>query len=80
MKIDILTIFPQMFEALNYSILDRAQKNNLIDINVINIRDFSLDNNKRVDDYSYGGGAGMVLMPQPIFDAVDALKSDDSYN
>lgn len=79
MKIDILTIFPQMFEALNYSILDRAQKNNLIDINVINIRDFSLDNNKRVDDYSYGGGAGMIMTPQPLFDAINSVKKPNSY-
>jgi len=79
MKIDILTLFPEMFDALNHSILARAQKNNLIQINCINIRDFSLDNNKRCDDYSYGGGAGMVMTPQPLYDAIQSVKTQDSH-
>ena len=79
MKIDILTLFPEMFEALNHSILSRAQKSGLIDINAINIRDFSLDNNKRCDDYSYGGGAGMIMTPQPLFDAINSVRTDKSY-
>ena len=79
MKIDILTLFPEMFEALNHSILLRAQKNNLIEIKVTNIRDYSKDNNKRCDDYSYGGGAGMIMTPQPLFDAINAVKTEDSY-
>ena len=79
MKIDILTLFPEMFEALNHSIMARAQKNNLIEINVTNIRDYSKDNNKRCDDYSYGGGAGMVMTPQPLFDAINAVKTENSY-
>ena len=79
MKIDILTIFPQMFDALDFSILKRAQDNNLISIKTTDIRDFSLDNNKRVDDYSYGGGAGMIMTPQPLFDAINSVKTKDSY-
>ena len=79
MKIDILTLFPEMFSALNASILKRAQDKNLIEISVHNIRDFSLDPNKRCDDYSYGGGAGMIMTPQPLYDAIQAYKTDDSY-
>lgn len=79
MKITILTLFPEMFDALNHSILSRAQKNGLIEINVINIRDFTLDKNKRCDDYSYGGGAGMIMTPQPLFDAIKSVKTDKSH-
>ena len=68
-----------MFDALNYSILQRAQKNNLIEINTINIRNFSLDNNKRCDDYSYGGGAGMIMTPQPLYDAIMSVKTKKSH-
>ena len=80
MKIDILTLFPSMFDGfLKESIIGRAISNDKVTINVHNIRDYSLDKHKKVDDYGYGGGAGMVLMPQPIFDAVDAIKTPDSY-
>ena len=75
MKIDILTLFPEMFEALNYSILARAQKNNLLEINITNIRDYTKNKNKRCDDYSYGGGAGMIMTPQPLYDAINAVKN-----
>lgn len=79
MKIDVLTLFPTMFDGfLNESIIKRAREFKKVEINVYNIRDYSVDPHKKVDDYSYGGGAGMVLMPQPIFDAVDDLKSDDA--
>lgn len=79
MKIDVLTLFPEMFTGfLNESIIKRAIANGKVEINIHNIRDYSLDPHKKVDDYSYGGGAGMVLMPQPIFDAVNALKTKDS--
>ena len=79
MKIDVLTLFPTMFDGfLNESIIKRAREFQKVKINVYNIRDYSVDPHKKVDDYSYGGGAGMVLMPQPIFDAVDDLKSDDA--
>ena len=80
MKIDILTLFPNMFTGfLNESIIKRAIDSGKVNINVHNIRDYSKDPHKKVDDYGFGGGAGMVLMPQPIFDAVDALKQDDSF-
>ena len=80
MKIDFLTLFPSVIESyLNESIIKRAIEKNKVQINVYNIRDYSKDSHSRVDDYSYGGGAGMVLMPQPIFDAVKSLKNNDSY-
>lgn len=79
MKIDILTLFPSMFDGfINESIIKRAIDKKLVEINIYNIRDYSLDPHKKVDDYGFGGGAGMVLMPQPIFDAVDDLKTKDS--
>ena len=80
MKIDILTLFPSMYDGfLSESIIGRAIKDGKVEINIHNIRDYSKDPHKKVDDYGYGGGAGMVLMPQPIFDAVDDIKTDDSY-
>lgn len=79
MKIDILTLFPNMFDGfLNESIIKRAIDSKKVIINIHNFRDYSLDPHKKVDDYGIGGGAGMVLMPQPIFDAVDALKKEDT--
>ncbi|HIT37289.1 MAG TPA: tRNA (guanosine(37)-N1)-methyltransferase TrmD [Candidatus Onthousia faecipullorum] len=79
MKIDVLTLFPEMFNSVfNESIIKRAIDNKLVEINIHNIRDFSKDPHKKVDDTPYGGGAGMVLMCQPIFDAVKALRSDNS--
>lgn len=79
MKIDILTLFPEQYQDfLGTSIIKRALQNNLVEINVHNIRDYSKDPHKKVDDYGYGGGQGMVLMPQPIFDAVDDLKKEES--
>ena len=70
MKIDVLTLFPSMFEAvLGDSIIGRAAKKGLLELNYINIRDFSLDKHRRVDDYPYGAGGGMVMAPQPIYDA-----------
>lgn len=79
MKIDILTLFPEQYQDfLGTSIIKRAIQNNLVEINVHNIRDYSKDPHKKVDDYGYGGGQGMVLMPQPIFDAVDDLKTEES--
>lgn len=81
MKIDILTLFPKMFEGVfNESILKRAQERALVQINLINFRDLSLDKHKKVDDYPYGGGAGMVLTPQPIFDAVESVVNESRAN
>ena len=79
MKIDVLTLFPDMFNNIfSESIIKRAISNNLVEINIHNIRDYSKDPHKKVDDTPYGGGAGMVLMCQPIFDAVKALKTENS--
>ncbi len=79
MKIDILTLFPDMFEGiLKESILARAQASSKVEIQLHNIRDFSLDPHKKVDDYGFGGGAGMVLMPQPIYDAIEACRTEHS--
>lgn len=78
MRIDILTLFPEMFDALKSSILGKAQEKNLLEINVINIRDFSKDKHKKVDDYPYSGGSGMVMTPQPLYDAIMSVKTDDS--
>ncbi|MBR3523399.1 MAG: tRNA (guanosine(37)-N1)-methyltransferase TrmD [Bacilli bacterium] len=79
MVIDILTLFPNMFEGfLSESIIKRAIQDKKVTINIHNFRDYSLDPHHNVDDYSYGGGAGMVLMPQPIFDCVEKLKTKDS--
>ena len=79
MKIDILTLFPEMFDGfLNTSIIKRALDNKYVDIKVHNFRDYSQDKHKRVDDYPYGGGAGMVLMCEPIFRAIESLKTKDT--
>ncbi len=79
MKIDILTIFPEMFEGfLSTSIIKRAIQDNKVEIKIHDIRKYSNDPHKKVDDYGYGGGRGMVLMPEPIFNAVDDIKTDSS--
>lgn len=80
MKIDILTLFPSMFDNfLNESIIARAIKDKKVEINIHNIRDYTLDKHNRVDDYPIGGGEGMVLMIEPIYRALEALKQDNSY-
>lgn len=80
MVIDILTLFPNMFDGLiNNSIIKRAIDKSKIQINIHNIRDYSVYNNNQVDDTPYGGGAGMVLMCDPIFRAIDDLRRDNSY-
>ncbi len=79
MRIDILTLFPEMFDGfLNTSIIKRARDNGNVTINVHNFRDYSTDKHNRVDDYPYGGGAGMVLMCEPIFRAIEDIKTDKS--
>lgn len=78
-KFDILTIFPDMFTGpLSESILKRAQEEELIQIEVTNIRDFALDKHQNVDDYPYGGGVGMVMKPEPIFRAVEKVQTKDT--
>ena len=78
MKFDILTLFPEMFEALNESIIGRAKEKGIIEINVINIRDFSKDKHKKVDDTVYGGGAGMLIRPDVVMDSYESVKSEKS--
>ena len=73
MRIDILTLFPESFEPLKQSIIGRAVEKNIIDINLINIRDFSKDKHKKVDDTPYGGGAGMVIRPDVVYDAYKSV-------
>ncbi len=74
MKIDILTLFPESFKPLQESIISRAVKAEKIELNVINIRDFSKDKHKKCDDYTFGGGPGMLMMPQPIYDAMVSIE------
>lgn len=79
MKIDILTLFPKMFDGfLNESIISRARTKGAVDINVINFREFSKLNNNQVDDTPYGGGNGMVLMPEPLVDAIESVRTENS--
>lgn len=73
MRINVLTLFPEMFDALRHSIIGKAIDKNLIDINIINIRDYSIDKHFKCDDTPFGGGAGMVMTPQPIFDSIKAI-------
>lgn len=74
MRFDVLTLFPEMFDLLNTSILGKAQEKKIIDINIINIRDFSKDKHKKVDDTPYGGGAGMVIRPDVVYDAYNSIE------
>ena len=78
MKIDILTLFPEMFSPLNSSILKRAVDNHILEFNLINIRDFSKDKHKKCDDYPFGGGAGMLMSVQPIYDAIKSVQKENS--
>ena len=75
MKFSILTLFPEMFDSLKTSIVGRAKEKNLIDIELINIRDFSKDKHKKVDDTPYGGGAGMLIRPDVVYDAYSSLEN-----
>lgn len=80
MKIDILTLFPHMYDCfLTESIIKRAIEKKYVEINIINIRDYTPYKNNQVDDYAFGGGAGMTLMCEPVFNAVESIKKDDSY-
>lgn len=79
MRIDILTLFPSMFDGfLNESIIKRAREKGLVEINIINIRDFTPYKNGQVDDYAFGGGAGMVLMCEPVYNAINSVKDETS--
>ena len=76
MKFDVLTLFPELFGPfISTSIIGRAVANNIVELNIYNIRDFAANKHKQVDDYPYGGGAGMVMAPQPLYDALDFVLS-----
>ncbi len=80
MRIDILTLFPEMFSGfLTESIIKRAIEKDKVEINIINFRDYTEDKHGKVDDTPFGGGAGMVLQIQPIYSALEAIRTDDSY-
>ncbi len=76
MRIDILTLFPEMFTPLKTSIIGRAVDSGKLEINIVDIRDYTLDKHKKCDDTPFGGGAGMVMMPQPIASAIDSVDPD----
>lgn len=79
MRIDILSLFPEFFSALsNWSIIGRAKEENKVQINNVNIRDFSKNKHKKVDDYPFGGGPGMVMTPEPILGAINSVKDTNS--
>ena len=74
MKFNVLTLFPEMFEPIKQSIIGKAVEKNIVEINLINIRDFSKDKHKKVDDTPYGGGAGMVIRPDVVYDAYKSIE------
>ena len=78
MKFDVLTLFPEMFNCLNESIIGRAVEKEQININLVNIRDFSTNKHRKVDDTPYGGGAGMVMMPDVVYSAYNSVKTDNA--
>jgi tRNA (guanine37-N1)-methyltransferase len=78
LRIDILTLFPEMFPGpFSASIIKRATDGGLVSLNIYNIRDYTHDKHHTVDDYAYGGGAGMILKPEPVFAAVESIKEED---
>jgi len=81
MRIDIITVLPELISSpLNHSIIKRAKDKGLVEINLINLRDFTTDKHKTVDDYAFGGGAGMVMMIEPVYRAIEKLKSERTYD
>lgn len=81
MRIDILTVQPELLESpFNHSIVKRAKEKGLVEINIINLRDFTNDKYKSVDDYAFGGGAGMVMMIEPVYKAIEKLKRERAYD
>jgi tRNA (guanine37-N1)-methyltransferase len=81
MRIDILTVQPELLESpLNFSIVKRAKEKKLVEINIINLRDFTNDKYKSVDDYAFGGGAGMVMMIEPVYKAIEKLQKERDYD
>lgn len=81
MRIDIITVLPELLESpFNHSIVKRAREKKLVEINIVNLRDFTNDRYKSVDDYAFGGGAGMVMMIEPVFKAIEKLRSEREYD
>ncbi|GFZ29655.1 tRNA (guanine-N(1)-)-methyltransferase [Clostridium zeae] len=78
MKINILTLFPEMFSVFEHSIIGRARNSGILDITTTNIRDFSASKHKKVDDYPYGGGAGMVMSAQPVVDCIKTVRQNNN--
>lgn len=76
MKISVLTLFPEMYSILNESIIGKAIQKGIFEVDVHNIRDYSLDKHKKTDDYPFGGGAGMVMTPQPLHDAINSVDPE----
>ena len=76
MKFDVLTLFPEMFEPMKQSIIGRALEKGILELNIVNIRDFSKDKHKKVDDTIYGGGAGMLIKPDVVYDTYKSVKSE----
>jgi len=80
-RIDIITVLPELLQSpFDHSILKRAREKKLLEINVINLRDYTIDKHKTVDDYQYGGGAGMVMMIEPIANCIEQLKKEHEYD
>lgn len=75
MKINVLTLFPEMFQIFNHSMIGRAVQKQIVEIRTFDIREYSLDKHSKVDDYPYGGGAGMVMTPQPLVDSIKHIKT-----
>jgi tRNA (guanine37-N1)-methyltransferase len=81
MRIDIITVLPELLQSpFNESIIKRARASHVVEINIINLRDYSEDKHKNVDDYAFGGGAGMVMMIEPVYNCINNLKSERNYN
>jgi tRNA (guanine37-N1)-methyltransferase len=81
LQIDIISVLPELLESpLSHSILGRAQKRGLLNVRVINLREYGLGKHNQVDDYAYGGGAGMVMMPEPLMACIDALQKEGPYD
>ena len=81
MRIDIITVLPELLESpFNHSIVKRAREKKLVEVNIINLRDFTGDKYKSVDDYAFGGGAGMVMMIEPVYKAIEKLKNEREYD
>lgn len=78
MKFDVLTLFPEMFETMKQSIFGKAMEKGIVTMNTVNIRDFSKDKHKKVDDTPYGGGAGMVMMPDVVYSAYQSIEAKDA--